>query len=234
MNINAFRALAEIIAVIVACNVGLVFAALVLGTPYTSPYGTLLGVALAIVFIKSRQEDLSDFGFRKATIKASLSTAVAIMALAIVLFLFVEPVLEARFGPIDVSAFAALEGNLPLTLTLFGAAMVGAAFGEEVVYRGFIMTRLAQILPSSKVGVILAIGLQALIFALAHGYQGTTGMIEIGIVGVALGIAYYAGGRSLIPVVLAHATLDTFGIFDIYHGNTWSTAIKDLVLGAGL
>ena len=56
-----------------------------------------------------------------------------------------------------------------------------AAFGDELLVRGFMQYRLTGIM-----GVRAAVVLQALIFALAHFYQGLAGMINVFFVGLIL------------------------------------------------
>ncbi len=225
MTISGWRATAEVIAVLGAAMAGLIGAAIVFGSPYASPFGMLAGVAAALFFVGVRGEPLSDFGFRGAGLFKTLGLAVGVFAFAVALFLYVEPVLERWFGPIDFSIFAPLEGNAPFLAFMLVVSWVGAAFGEEVVYRGFIMTRIAQAFSLSSVGWGVAIVVQAALFAVAHSYQGMVGVIEIFILAIVLGLVYLAAGRSLWPVIIAHGLLDTFGMMDFYLGGALSDAI---------
>ncbi len=218
MRINVFRAVAEIAAVLMASFAGLYASASFFGDVFAAPFGMLAGVAVSILFIKLRGERLSAFGFRPAGLVTSLALTVAIVAWAVAIYLFLEPSLVERFGPIDLSVFERLEGDLGLYLLLLSAAWVGAAFGEEVVYRGFIMTRVSQMFSLSAIGWVFAIAFQAAVFAFAHSYQGVVGMIEIFVLSLALGGAYLAAGRSLAPLILAHGVLDTMGVTDFYLG----------------
>jgi hypothetical protein len=51
--------------------------------------------------------------------------------------------------------------------------------GEEMMYRGFVMTRIAQLLGESRGAWIAALFLQAIPFALGHAYQGPVGMTGV-------------------------------------------------------
>ncbi len=228
MKINAFRAIGEILVVLVAAIAGLQAAGAALGTLYASPLGMLAGVAAAIFLVKLRGEQLSDFGFRSASVVKTITVVIVIAVLSVVLFLFAEPVLERHFGPIDFSIFSPMEGEAGFLIFMLVVSWIGAAFGEEVVYRGFVTTRLAQIFSLSVFGWVFAILIQAALFALAHGYQGVTGMIEIFVIAIALGAAYVATGRSLVPVIIAHGLLDTFGMTDFYFGGALTEAIASL------
>lgn len=229
MPINALRAIGEVIGVLVASMLGLVIAASFLGTRYASPLGMLFGVAVAVMFIKLRGESLADFGFRPAKLLRSIFSIGVILAFSLVLFLYAEPVLERYFGPVDLSFFAPLAGNISAYFVLLIAAWIGAAFGEEVVYRGFIMTRLAQIFSFSSFGWILAILLQASLFGFAHSYQGMVGMIEIFLLAIVMGAGYVFCGRSLWPLIIAHGLIDTFVLTDFY----LDSALTDAIIAAG-
>lgn len=222
MGFNVFRAIAEIVAVLIASLAGLIVAAIFFQTPYASPFGMLAGVAAALFFIKLRGEALSDFGFKSAGLLKTILLVVVVFAVAIALFLFLEPVLERWYGPIDLSVFDPLEGNVGLFILMLAVSWVGAAFGEEVVHRGFIMTRLAQVFSLSAFGWIIAVVVQAVIFALLHSYQGWVGVIEIFFLAIAIGVAYLAAGRSLIPVIIVHGLIDTFAMTDFYLGGALS------------
>jgi uncharacterized protein len=85
----------------------------------------------------------------------------------------------------------------------YSALAITAGVCEEFVYRGFAIAAFSKTgLPSWLVVIISAI-----LFGLAHAYQGRGGIISTGIFGVLLAI-----GRlefdSLIPVMMWHAGLD--------------------------
>jgi uncharacterized protein len=84
---------------------------------------------------------------------------------------------------------------------VFVAATVG--FCEEVVYRGYLQTQLAAFTHSSG----LAIVCQALLFGIAHGDQGASGMAMMAYYGLVLG-GLARTRSSLVPGILAHIGVD--------------------------
>ena len=106
-------------------------------------------------------------------------------------------------------------------LFLFPVAWGSAAVGEELLVRGYLLYRM-EILSNTWIAVIL----QALIFSLAHLYQGWMGVINIFVLALVFGIVFVRSGRSLWPLILAHGLIDTIAITLIYIGRS------DLLIGA--
>ena len=57
----------------------------------------------------------------------------------------------------DLSEYANLQGNLGMLAGLLLITWTVAAFGEELVYRGFIQTRVTDVLGAKLVGVVVAV-----------------------------------------------------------------------------
>ena len=210
------RAIAEVTGVVLAS----VFALGWIGANvslYLSPLGMLAGVVAALLFISLSNDSLRDYGFRwPASVANLLLTTLAMIGIAFGTFFLLEPLLEPFFGAPNFDIFEPLAGNLPLYLTMLAMSWVGAAFGEEVIYRGFIQTRLALAAGDNDLGWWIGIVVQAGIFAMLHLYQGWTGVIEIFAFGIAVGWLYRVSGRSLLPLILAHGIIDTMAMTDFY------------------
>jgi membrane protease YdiL (CAAX protease family) len=96
-----------------------------------------------------------------------------------------------------------------------------AAFGEEMVFRGYLLHRLTDALGDTRTGWGLAIILGGVAFGFAHAYQGVAGMITTGAIGCLLGVLYLRSGRNLWVVILCHALIDTAGLLAIYFDQRW-------------
>ncbi len=129
------------------------------------------------------------------------------------------PVLESIFGiPQPVSRFADVPGNLPLLLTILPLVWLIAAFGEEFFFRGFLLTRLAELFGDSRWAWGAAVSIQAVAFGAIHAYQGSVGMILIGIGALVYGAAFVLLGRNLWPMIFAHGINDSLGFILLYAG----------------
>jgi membrane protease YdiL (CAAX protease family) len=95
-----------------------------------------------------------------------------------------------------------------------------SAFGEEVAYRGYLVTRAADIGRRSAAAYWIGIVLVSILFGYGHYYKGASGLIDSGASGLILGTAYMLAGRNLWASILAHRFIDTFGVIDAFFG--WS------------
>jgi membrane protease YdiL (CAAX protease family) len=130
-----------------------------------------------------------------------------------------QPLLTRWLGKSpDLSDFASVVGNLKLTLLFLLLVWTLGALGEEIVYRGYLMNRVAGIFRNSKARWITSLILVSIVFGSGHIDQGRTGMIENIWDGLLLGLLYLACGRNLAVPVIAHALADTLDILLIYLG----------------
>lgn len=108
----------------------------------------------------------------------------------------------------DLETFRPLVGNLKLTLIYLALAWILAAFGEEMVYRGYLMNRVAGLLNGTRRAWIISLIAVHVAFGLAHIYQGATGVIDEGLMGLLLGVIYLRTGRNLSVPIVAHGVAD--------------------------
>lgn len=88
-------------------------------------------------------------------------------------------------------------------LPLWTALAISAGFCEEFIFRGYLQEQFKRLTGS----VAAAVGIQAVLFGLGHGYQGWSLMITIFFLGLAFGIVT-AWRKSLAPAMLAHGWTD--------------------------
>lgn len=118
----------------------------------------------------------------------------------------------------DLADFKILTGNIQLTLLAFALAWTLAAFGEELVYRGYLLNRVADLGNRTRISWICSVIVVSTMFALAHTYQDITGVIEAGIDGFFLAVMYLRTGRNLSVPIIAHGVQDSIDLFLIFLG----------------
>ena len=102
-----------------------------------------------------------------------------------------QPLLTHLIGkPPDLSNFPAVRGNLKFALVMIAVIWILAAFGEELVYRGYLMNRVADLGRGTRTAWIVSLFLISALFGFSHYQQGFTGIIEEGSDGLILGLMY--------------------------------------------
>ena len=131
----------------------------------------------------------------------------------------IEPLIARITGELpNVSQFAPLIGN---TFFLFISIVLSwtlAAFGEELVFRGYLMNRVADVVGANRVGWLMSLIVVSVLFGVVHLYQGTSGIITITLTGLMLGGLYLATGRNLWVPIIVHGVNDTLGFILIFLG----------------
>lgn len=100
---------------------------------------------------------------------------------------------------------AALLPRTTAERRLFAAVAVTAGVAEEVVFRGFLLVYLTEVVPQTSVGVAMVVS--SVLFGLAHTYQGALGVLLTGIAGYWLAGLFVLTGSLVLPVVV-HALVD--------------------------
>jgi len=118
----------------------------------------------------------------------------------------------------DLSILSAVRGNLKVLAILIVLAWIVAALGEEVVYRGYLMNRVAELFTPGAIATAIGLVTMSIVFGFAHAYQGVTGIVDEGFMGLLLGLMYLAGGRNLLIPIIAHGVQDTIDVVLLYLG----------------
>ena len=118
-------------------------------------------------------------------------------------------IFRAFGGPGDTHAFVVW---LVQALTL-------AAFGEEMVFRGYLIRRVIDLTGDTGIGRVVAVAASSALFGLAHRYQGSAGVVATGIIGAFLGALYLFGRKNLWPVIVCHGIVDAVILSALYLGH---------------
>lgn len=115
----------------------------------------------------------------------------------------------------DLSGFADIEGNLALLLLFVVLSWTLAAFVEEVAFRGYLQTRIRDVLGPGRAGIVVAVLVSSLLFGLVHSEQGLIGALVVSLDAVAFSVVRYRY-RTLWASVLAHGFNNTIGFVAFY------------------
>lgn len=181
---------------------------------------------LAVVYggLRSRGQSWSHLGLKlgppsSKAIMITVLKSVPVFVVAVIAFAAGAIVMAILFGrpePADMSKYDYLKGNLVMTILALGSVYVVSAFAEEVIYRGFLITRISELAEDGKLACYFAVVFSSLIFGLVHSDWGLTGMVQASCMGLALGVSYLLVQRNLWVIILAHAYMDTILVLQMY------------------
>lgn len=184
----------------------------------------IMMLSLVWLGLKLRGESLGDFGFsfKKFNLNFALKTflqSILVLILATAGFI-IGSIIMANITGIpenaDMGGYNYLKGNLGMLLVSLGGVYIVSSFGEEVIYRAFLITRLGQLGLTGKKGKLIAVILSSIVFGLAHYSWGPMGIVQTGFMGLALGLCYIYLKKRIWVLIIAHAYMDTILMLQLY------------------
>jgi membrane protease YdiL (CAAX protease family) len=166
-----------------------------------------LGAVLVLIWAHLSRTPWRSLGFARPrswtrifAIGIPFGIALKLVMKAIVMPLFGAPAINPHYHDLAGNAAA-----LPLMLA---AVILGAGFGEETLFRGFLFERLGKLLGTDRAALVATVLLTSGLFALAHYHdQGVPGVEQAAVTGVVFGTIYALEGRIWLPMV-THAVFD--------------------------
>jgi membrane protease YdiL (CAAX protease family) len=185
-----------------------------------------LSAVLVLVWAWRSRTRWREIGYvRPASWARTVATGVVLgIAFKFLMKAIVMPLLGA--DPIN-QAFHYLVGNTAALPAILYAVIVGAGFGEETVFRGWMFERFGKLLGSGGWAKTLIVLLTAGWFGVAHyPLQGLAGVQQATVVGLVFGSIFVVTGQ-IWMLMIAHAAFDVTAVAMIY----WDleTAVARLV-----
>lgn len=81
------------------------------------------------------------------------------------------------------------------------------ALAEETIFRGYLLLRFKAVLRSTTASVLLS----SAIFAVGHGYEGSAGLVTVGVMGAVFALVYL-WRRNLVAPIVMHFLQDFLSI----------------------
>ena len=173
------------------------------------------------LILKRTNETFADIGFsiRRFRLKSILiGSLVAVFTLAFMQLIFF-PVLESivTLEEQDVGLYDFLKENLWQFYFLIIMGWLIGGFYEEIVFHGFIFTRLERMI-SGKHSTYISFTLTALFFGAYHIQLGVSGLINALLVGAVYLVLFLSFKRNLWYSIVCHGVYNTIVMTLIYHG----------------
>jgi len=184
----------------------------------------ILMLALVWLGLRLRRQTWEHFGLNlrfkgwRAALGTVLKSLVVFVA-AVAAFLIGSIIMTNILGTseaADMSRYDYLRGNLPLLILALAAVYIVSSFGEEVIYRAFLINRVAELGSGGKWALRWAVVISAIVFGLVHLDWGVIGIVQTGCMGLAFGVSYLVVRRRLWVLILAHAYMDTLLLVQLY------------------
>lgn len=182
-------------------------------------FGYFFAIGVVLVIAKEKSWDWSYFGFGQRWSARSVFVGVGLGVLMFALFAVVDAFVQFHLGEFDLSSMEDIEGNLVGFVILMVIMWIFAAFGEELLFRGYYMNRIAHLFGGSSGAWMLSAFLISAYFGISHAYQGPAGIISTGFGGLCFSAIYYFNRDNLTLAALCHGVSNSIAITMIYLGN---------------
>lgn len=180
-------------------------------------FGYFFGLFVALFLLWGSGWDWAKFGFgQKINLRTILRGLLLAIAIFFIIDICIQPFLEIYFGKIDLSSIEEIRGNFASFFILFLIMWVFAAFGEEFLFSGYYMKHLAELFGDSDKAWLISAIVLSVYFGISHNYQGTSGMIAVGLASTIFFFTFYKNRTNLALLVFAHGFYDTIGLTLIY------------------
>lgn len=181
-------------------------------------------IVLSVVWLYLKyvtKESLSDlfFGFNRFEPRSIWIGIIAALVLSAFFQYAWDPFINwiLPSAKMDLSDFSSIRNNPISYITILLLALVVGGFYEEIIFHGFIFSRLEKII-KGKYASALAFILTNIIFGLYHFQLGLKGVLLAAIAGFAYHTLILKFNRNLWYGIFFHAFFDFIGLTQIYLG----------------
>ena len=173
-----------------------------------------LSAVLVLVWSKLSRTPWREIGYvRPRSWIGGLAVGIGFgVALKFLMKMIVMPLLGA--DPIN-QTFHYLAGNPTAAVSYIYAVTIGAGFGEETFFRGYLFERLGKLFGLSVGAKVATVLITSVFFGSLHYQQGLAGVQQATIVGLVFGTIFAVTGR-IWMLMCAHAAFDLTALAMIY------------------
>lgn len=177
--------------------------------------GILLYALAALVLLVSWWGDrpLTEVGLGWGRIPYDLTAVLLIAGFLLLYLIDLYRESESKERRVETRQTFSSLGFMPATASQFLHFLflaIAAGVGEEIVYRGFMINYLAEMLGTEGLAATGVLLLPAISFGLGHAYQGWKAVIKIIAMAVLFGF-FFLRTNTLWPLMLLHAAIDIMG-----------------------
>lgn len=185
-------------------------------------FGFSIPILLMVwLVLKYSGEKFSDIGFRWKSFSVKSLLIGILFGGFIFCFnqLFLMPTLDSVFelSSNDIGVYSFIEQGLVNLIFLMILGVLVGGFYEEIVFHGFIFTRIEKWIPGNS-KTIISFLITAILFSLYHLQMGANGTINAFVAGMFYQGIYLYFKRNLWYSIIAHGTYNSIVMTSIYLG----------------
>ncbi len=185
--------------------------------------GFVVSVIIGAVVLKMRGTSWRKIGLARPknwprTILLSFAAMVGTIIVITMSDALIQNLPGFEVEPADLSRFEPMVGDLSVLIFGVTLAWTFITFGEEMLYRAFLINRFGDFFQNTRLGSALAVVLSAVVFGFAHYVEGPAGIAGTAAMGLLFGFIYHKSGRNLWITIIAHGLLNTLRFVALYFG----------------
>ena len=120
------------------------------------------------------------------------------------------------FGEANISSLEDIKHNTVGFVVMMIVVWVFAAFGEEMLFRGYYLKWVAELMGNSNIAWTCSAIIMAAYFGVSHSYQGMSGIISIIFISLINSIVFLKNRDNLGLLILMHGIHDTILLTYLY------------------
>lgn len=155
-------------------------------------------LCLIIYFVWRNNESFASIGLTLRNSRNELLWGAFLCVPLLLVMSLVETVLRAAGLSVfqQAPSFLVPSGGGQVVVALL--LLIVVTVSEEVIFRGYLIRRFAAVTGSTATALVLS----AAVFAVGHGYQGSGGVVGVGILAMIFGAVYLWRGSLVAPMVM--------------------------------
>lgn len=176
-------------------------------TAYATIFRDLSLVSLVLFFLWRNGEPVSSMGWDFKHIGKEAAIGIALYVPLFISIGLIGSALQSMglSAPTRIPGFLTPKG--PVEVTLGFLMVVVVAIAEETLFRGYLILRFVNLTGSLPAAVLIS----AAVFSIGHGYEGSAGVVTVGLLGLAFALVYI-WRKSLVAPMVMHFLQDFLGI----------------------
>jgi membrane protease YdiL (CAAX protease family) len=182
---------------------------------------TIIILLICLLKILGKSINWDYLGFHKninflGTIIFGLLIAVIYQLLSI--YIFVPIINYFTHRSVDLSEITSLNNTWINFIIALLITWTFAAIGEEIVYRSYLYNQIQSLFTNKNIGTVIGVIICTTLFAIGHGYQGISGIIENTIFGITMALVFILSKKNLWLIIFVHGFVNTIGFILIFTG----------------